>query len=215
MSAPHILVIEDQEDLASLYEKTLRAAGYKVSNAYSGEEAIAEYEAEGADAIILDMTLPEMSGTQCLEELRKRNARLPVVVVTGERSGALKEHCEQLGVTDYLPKPANYTQILTAIENALTSDEATTGEFELVTLRLPRHIVKSLKDTDTRLERAITRWHDERRHISLQPPIVTAPPYIESPPATVLDTSPDGTPPKTSVRRSLLDSFKRRFRLRR
>ena len=51
MSKHRILVIEDQEDLAELYEAALEKAGYEVTNAYTGEEGVAEFEANGADAV--------------------------------------------------------------------------------------------------------------------------------------------------------------------
>src|SRR5919112_6264686 len=100
-----ILVIEDQEDLAELYESTLKKAGYQVRNAFTGEEGIAEFQASGADVVLLDMTLPEMHGTQVLKEIRALNASVPVIVVTAEENDQLREQCARLGVQDYLSKP--------------------------------------------------------------------------------------------------------------
>src|SRR5215210_3583361 len=114
-----ILVIEDQEDLAELYEATLRKSGYKVRNAFTGEEGIAEFRANGADAVLLDMTLPEMHGTQVLREIRDADARVPVIVISAESSTQLREQCERLGVQDYLAKPVNYEAMLTAVRLAL------------------------------------------------------------------------------------------------
>src|SRR4029453_954579 len=99
-----ILVIEDQEDLAELYEATLVKAGYKVRNALSGEEGIAGFQAAGADVVLLDMTLPEMHGTQGLREIRALNFNVPVIVISAEASDQLREECERLGVHDYLAK---------------------------------------------------------------------------------------------------------------
>ncbi len=155
-----ILVIEDQEDLAMLYEKELSGAGYKVVNAYSGEEGIAEFEAGGADAILLDVTLPEMNGIQTLEEIRRRDARVPVVIVTGETHDDFRAQCERLGVTDYLAKPPHFGQLLNAVAHALGTNAG--KDFEVVTVRLSSSVVESLHETDANIERAITRWCEER-----------------------------------------------------
>ena len=154
-----ILVIEDQEDLAELYESTLKKAGYKVRNAFTGEEGIAEFQASGADVVLLDMTLPEMHGTQVLREIRAVNASVPVIVVTAEENDQLREQCERLGVQDYLAKPVNYDALLTAVQLAL---DAPPEEAEVITVRLPSRIIQQLNEIDSSLERAITQLVEER-----------------------------------------------------
>jgi DNA-binding response OmpR family regulator len=154
-----ILVIEDQEDLAELYETTLQRAGYKVRNAFTGEEGIAEFEANGADVVLLDMTLPEMHGTQVLREIRALNASVPVIVVTAEENDQLREQCERLGVHDYLAKPVNYDAMLTAVKLALDTPPE---ESEVITLRLPTRIVQQLTEVNQSLERAITQLVEAR-----------------------------------------------------
>ena len=155
MSQPRIIVIEDQEDLAALYEATLSQAGYQVFKAYTGEEGAAEFAANGADAIILDMTLPEMHGLQTLQEIRATDAGVPVIVVTGETSQGTRTQCERLGVHDYLAKPTRYDELLSALKRALDSSKTTTEEYEVVTLRLPSRIVKCIAGIDENIERAV------------------------------------------------------------
>lgn len=154
MSEHCILIVEDQEDLAELYEATLEKAGYRVRIAYTGEEGIGEFRADGADVVLLDMTLPEMHGSEVLREIRIINASVPVIVITGEENEQLREQCERLGVQDYLAKPVDYKLMLEAIEHALATPAE---EAELVTLRLPKHVIEQLAAFDTNLERAITR----------------------------------------------------------
>jgi len=154
-----ILVIEDQEDLAELYESSLKRAGYNVRNAYTGEEGIAEFKASGADVILLDMTLPEMHGTQVLREIRDINASVPIIVASAESSEQLREQCERLGVQDYLAKPLNYDAMLMAVKLALDSPPE---EAQLITLRLSSRVVQQLTEIDANLERAITQLVEER-----------------------------------------------------
>lgn len=160
MGKHRILVIEDQEDLAELYESSLEKAGYEVSNAYTGEEGVAEFEANGADAVLLDMTLPEMHGTKVLEEIRNLSASVPVVVVTGETLAESRNVCNRLGVQEYLSKPPDYDDLIKAFERALSNPTAD-EQYMVVTMRLPVRVLQTLTDIDPNLERAITRICEE------------------------------------------------------
>jgi DNA-binding response OmpR family regulator len=160
-----ILVIEDQEDLAELYEAALKEAGYKVRNAYTGEEGLAEFQANGADLILLDMTLPEMNGAQVLRAIRAINANIPIIIVTGETSDDLRQQCQMLGVQEYLSKPPDYDAMLAAIERSLESPQE---EAEIITLRLTKPILSQLSEVDTNIERAIIKLLDERERKAMK-----------------------------------------------
>jgi CheY-like chemotaxis protein len=155
-----ILIIEDQEDLAELYESTLAKGGYVATVAYTGEEGVAEFETRPSDAVLMDMTLPEMHGTKVLEQIRNLSASVPVVVVTGETMAESREVCQRLGVQEYLAKPVEVDDLLRALERAL-AHPATDEQFMVVTVRLPTRVVQTLTDIDDNLERAITRVCDD------------------------------------------------------
>ena len=162
MGVQRVLVIEDQEDLAALYESALSKDGFEVSKAYTGEEGVALFEDNGADAVMLDMTLPEMHGVQTLQRIRAMNANVPVLVVTGETSDETRRQCERLGVQEYLSKPADHNRILRALRRALDDPKTTTEEYEVVTLRLPSRIVKCLMGLDENIERAVELICEEK-----------------------------------------------------
>lgn len=162
MGRTRLIVIEDQEDLAALYQQSLEKAGYEVFKAYTGEEGVAAFEDGGADALLLDMTLPEMHGLQTLQQIRALDPRVPVVVVTGETSDETRRQCERLGVTEYLSKPADYDDLLRALRRALSDEQTLTEEYEVVTLRLPTRVVRCLAGIDENLERAVTSICEER-----------------------------------------------------
>jgi two-component system, NtrC family, nitrogen regulation response regulator NtrX len=151
-----IIVIEDQEDLAALYKKSLTKAGYEVSKAYTGEEGFADFQDRGADAVMLDMTLPEMHGLQTLQKIRELNPNVPVIVITGETSEDTRKQCERLGVHEYLSKPVDYNQLLKVLRRALSDEKTLTEEYEVVTLRLNKRIIECLAGIDENLERAVT-----------------------------------------------------------
>jgi DNA-binding response OmpR family regulator len=148
-----ILVIEDQEDLAALYETTLELEGYGVRKTHSGEEGVAEFRAHGADLVLLDMTLPEMSGIQVLHEIRQLDPNVPFVILTGVDDERIQEQCASMGVHGYLTKPPDFDHLITTIRTALTTPRE---DAEIITLRLPLRITSYLRSIDPNLERAIT-----------------------------------------------------------
>jgi len=162
MGGKRVLVVEDQEDLAALYEAALVKEGFEVSKAYTGEEGVAIFEDDGADAVVLDMTLPEMHGLQTLQTIRGLNANVPVIVVTGETSDDTRRQCERLGVQQYLSKPADYRDIMDALRRALADPKTTTEEYQVVTLRLPSRIVRCLMGLDENIERAVELICEEK-----------------------------------------------------
>jgi len=155
-----ILVIEDQDDLAELYKETLKKAGYRVQLALTGEEGLAEFRANGADLILLDMTLPEMQGTQVLREVRALNATVPIIIVTGETGETFRDESARMGVQGYVSKPPNYDELLEIIRTSL---EAQPEEAEVVTLRLPKRIIERLTEINSNLEQAITELAEMRQ----------------------------------------------------
>lgn len=161
MPEHRILVIEDQEDLAALYEQTFARAGYNVTNAYSGEEGVAEFKESGADLITLDMTLPEMNGVAVLAAIRAADAKVPVIIITAETSDAIRQECERLGVFAYLSKPPDYDELLATVERALADERQNTEEYEVVTLRLSKHSLTVLQAINPDIEQAIRRLCDE------------------------------------------------------
>lgn len=163
MKAEHrILVIEDQEDLAALYEKALEREGYLVTNAFSGEEGVAEFSENGADLLLLDITLPEMNGAETLAELRQTNATVPVIIITGETSDETRQQCERLGVFAYIQKPPDLDELLAIIAHALTTEQKD-EEYQIVTLRLPACTLSLLQEINPNIEQAIRQLCDERQ----------------------------------------------------
>lgn len=162
MPEQHILVVEDQEDLAALYETALRREGYRVTKAYTGEEGVAVFQDDGADAVLLDMTLPEMHGLKTLQAIRALDANVPVIVATGETSDDTRQQCARLGIHEYLSKPVDYEHLTRALRHALDDPKTQTEEYEVVTLRLPTRVVKALTRIDENLETAVTKLCEEK-----------------------------------------------------
>jgi CheY-like chemotaxis protein len=101
-----LLLVDDDIDVATMYEMQLAAHGFQVSTAHSGMEAIHRASAEHPDLIYLDLGLPEMHGFEVLEQLRAtpRTAGIPVVILTNYSEPELVERGRELGAHDYLIK---------------------------------------------------------------------------------------------------------------
>lgn len=106
-----ILVIEDTEDLGRALRQHLGAAGHAVDWARSGTGAEDFLEAQDYDAVLLDIGLPGLSGTDVLRRLRARRDATPVLVMTARSSIEDKLAHFDLGADDYLLKPFDLREL--------------------------------------------------------------------------------------------------------
>lgn len=114
-----ILIAEDDATLADGLRRTLRQAGYAVDWAKNGGEADAALGCHEFDLLILDISLPKLSGFEVLKRLRARNSRLPVLLLTALDSISDRVRGLDAGADDYLVKPFQLAE-LAARARALT-----------------------------------------------------------------------------------------------
>jgi len=105
----HILIVEDEEDIQQLVSYNLIKAGFHVTCADSGEEALACLEREEIDCILLDLMLPEMSGTEVCFAVRKDETKgrstIPIIMLTAKGEEEDVVTGLESGADDYIPKP--------------------------------------------------------------------------------------------------------------
>jgi len=106
MARARILIVEDEPQLRGLLRLYLERAGYAVVDAGDGESALAAFNAEPADLVILDLMLPGMQGEVLLEALRE-GAAVPILITSAKRTDAERIAGLRLGADDYLAKPFN------------------------------------------------------------------------------------------------------------
>ena len=101
-----LLLVDDDVDVATMYEMQLAAHGFRVTTAHSGMEAIDRASADPPDLIYLDLGLPEMHGLEVLRQLRATpsTAGIPVIILTNYSEPELMERGRELGAHDYLIK---------------------------------------------------------------------------------------------------------------
>lgn len=102
-----ILVVDDEPDITGLVAYHLARAGYRVSTANNGQDALKAAREERPDVVVLDLMLPGVSGYEVLRELRRREdtADVGVILLTARREEADRIKGLSLGADDYLTKP--------------------------------------------------------------------------------------------------------------
>ena len=121
MAQPSILVVEDEDALATLLQYNLEKEGYRVSVAEDGEEALARVEESPPDLVILDWMLPKVSGIEVCRLIRARSEsrNLPVIMLTarGEESDRIRGL--DTGADDYVAKPFSMTELTARVRAVL------------------------------------------------------------------------------------------------
>jgi two-component system, cell cycle response regulator DivK len=116
-----ILIVEDDEDSREIYKEILEGSGFEVDTAVTGPEALTMARERHPDAILMDISVPEMDGWTVTSELNgdPGTADIPVIIVTAYAFRADRQRAEELGCAGFLTKPCEPTRILSEIELAL------------------------------------------------------------------------------------------------
>ncbi len=140
MAKTQILVVEDEEALATLLDYNLTKEGFKVKIANDGEEALLNIEENQPDLVILDWMLPSISGIEICKRLRSKSEtqNIPVIMLTARSEEADRIRGLETGADDYLTKPfstaeliARTRAVLRRIRPALVDDKVVYGNIIL------------------------------------------------------------------------------------
>jgi len=138
-----ILIVEDEQRIASFIEKGLKAAGYEVVTTNSGKNAISFAVHGDFDLIILDIGLPDIDGFEVLESLRGQGVQTPVIMLTARSSAADTVSGLTLGADDYMSKPFSFEELLARVRLRIrpSTESSDTLNFKDLTLNLHTHQV--------------------------------------------------------------------------
>jgi DNA-binding response OmpR family regulator len=114
-----VLVVEDEDRIASFLGKGLKAQGYAVERAATGAEAIARARDPNLDLIILDLGLPDIDGSDVLLRVRQMGSSIPVIILTARGELDDRVHGLDLGADDYIAKPFAFDELLARIRARL------------------------------------------------------------------------------------------------
>lgn len=120
MSQVKILVVDDERGLVDALRISLESENYKVVEAYTGDGAIRKARSEAPDLILLDLMLPDMTGYEICNKLRKDplTGSIPIIMLTGMGETGRIAGLD-LGANDYITKPFGLNELKTKIRNVL------------------------------------------------------------------------------------------------
>ena len=126
MSGAQVLVVDDEPQILRALRTTLRGAGYEVTTAATGEDALAAAAADPPEAVILDLVLPDTHGTDVCRELR-RWTDAPILVLSAVGDEQEKVAALDAGADDYVTKPFGMDELLARLR-AVLRRASSTGE---------------------------------------------------------------------------------------
>ncbi|HUK61321.1 MAG TPA: response regulator FixJ [Stellaceae bacterium] len=128
MDQSTIFIVDDDDAVRESLALLLEASDYRVQS-YDGGRAFLDGLAQGArGCVLVDVRMPDMSGFEVQEELRRRQMELPVIVITGHGDVPLAVRAMRAGAVDFIEKPYPESAILDAVQRALELDRAANKE---------------------------------------------------------------------------------------
>ena len=122
----HLLIVDDDMLSRGMATKTLQHAGFEVSDAASGEDALAQFQERSYDLILLDVMMPGLDGYEVCQRIRAmaQGTQVPILMLTGLNDTESIELAFSHGATDFITKPINWTLLSHKVRYALRASTA-------------------------------------------------------------------------------------------
>jgi two-component system response regulator RegX3 len=122
-----ILIVEDEPSFSEALEFLLGKEGFAVVTAENGSDAIKKFEQGGIDLVLLDLMIPEVSGTEVCRQIRAKS-KVPIIMLTAKDSEVDKVVGLEIGADDYVTKPYSARELVARIRAVLRRDSGELGE---------------------------------------------------------------------------------------
>ena len=119
---PVIYIVDDEESVRKGLSRLMRSAGMPYRGFASAEQFLAEMDPQQEGCVLLDITMPGLTGFQLQAELRKRGIRLPIIAVSARDDADTSGRARQLGARFFLRKPVDDQALLDAIHWVLEDE---------------------------------------------------------------------------------------------
>jgi len=119
MNRPHILLVEDETNIAQALLFNLEHEGYRVTHVATGAAALATFADQRCDLVILDLMLPDSHGIEICRQLRRQDKRLPILILTALGEEEHRVDGLHAGADDYLTKPFSLGEFLLRVKGML------------------------------------------------------------------------------------------------
>ena len=117
--APRILLVDDEQPIQTLLSFPLQRDGYEVVQAADGREALARFDEQIFDLVVLDVMLPRMDGLEVCRRLRAKGETVPIIMLTAKSEEIDKVLGLELGADDYITKPFSMREFRSRVKAAL------------------------------------------------------------------------------------------------
>ncbi|MEW5744686.1 MAG: sigma-54 dependent transcriptional regulator [Nitrospirota bacterium] len=114
-----VLIVDDDENLRSIVRDVLNDEGFRTEEAPNGLRALAAFKRELPDVVLLDLNMPQMSGIETLQELRKINSRVPVIILTAYSDIPTVVDAMRGGAYDFTVKPPDFDRLIITLRRAV------------------------------------------------------------------------------------------------
>lgn len=149
MDKAHILIVDDEPNVRFVLERTLVNDGYRIETVENGSEAIQKIAHAAYDLLLLDLNMKPVGGIQVLNEVRKRDADMVVIILTAHSSIESAVEALRLGAFDYLYKPASPEVIRQRVQEGIQYHQQALYRSSLLTQI--EGLRQSLVDLDTEI----------------------------------------------------------------
>jgi two-component system phosphate regulon response regulator PhoB len=129
-SAPQVLIVDDERDLVRLLEHNLQQSGFETVTAYTGEQALHQVRQRVPDLVVLDVMLPDLTGTEVCRQLKAspKTRSVPVIMLTARSEEIDRVVGFEVGADDFVPKPFSVRELVLRIRAILRRGSAAAGE---------------------------------------------------------------------------------------
>ena len=111
-----ILLVDDESDIVEVIQDRLEAYGFTVVTAGTGLEALKKLSMEKFNGVFLDVKMPEMGGIEALEEIRKRDTKIPVIIITSSSTREAAIDAIGKGANEYILKPFEWQELKAKVQ---------------------------------------------------------------------------------------------------
>jgi DNA-binding response OmpR family regulator len=119
MNRPHILLVEDEANIAQALLFNLELEGYRTTHATTGAQALGSFASDRFDLVILDLMLPDSHGIDICRQMRRKDSRLPILILTALGEEQHRVDGLNAGADDYLTKPFSLGEFLLRVKGML------------------------------------------------------------------------------------------------
>jgi antitoxin Phd len=146
----HVLLIDDKHAARASHSSTLRKAGFAVTEAKDGKDALRRMEGGSFDLVLADIRMPEKNGLELLHEVHTLSPDLPVIVIVSALNNQFAVDAAELGAVQYLQKPFDQDLLRRSVSHALSVRER--GHKRTTVGASPRRAERAVRMTATKVK---------------------------------------------------------------